>query len=243
MKKILVIILIILRIFYVQIKKFKRKIYNLNYWKEKNYYHHQKLLNFIEEIKPYLEKHNIIYWVHAGTLLGMTRHNDIIPWDDDIDFGFLYNKNIKNFINELIKDKKFIVKKDFFGFKIINPIDDIFIDMFKFIIKDNKIIQTKKSEKIWPSENYFYKELFPLKLNKFNRIYLPCPNKSNKICRRVFGKKYKKYFHFHLPHLFKFHIEKIYKEILDSIFLYIFYKINKNFRINKLKFIKTHEDL
>ncbi len=36
-----------------------------------------------------LEKHNIKYVAVAGTALGLNRHGGIIPWDNDIDLGFI----------------------------------------------------------------------------------------------------------------------------------------------------------
>ena len=36
-----------------------------------------------------LEKHNIKYVAVAGTILGLNRHGGIIPWDNDIDIGFI----------------------------------------------------------------------------------------------------------------------------------------------------------
>ena len=36
-----------------------------------------------------LEKHNIKYVAVAGTVLGLHRHGGIIPWDNDIDLGFI----------------------------------------------------------------------------------------------------------------------------------------------------------
>lgn len=51
-----------------------------------------ELLRFIDNV---CKKHDIIYWLHDGTLLGAVRHGGFIPWDDDVDLTMLrkdYNK-------------------------------------------------------------------------------------------------------------------------------------------------------
>ena len=56
------------------------------------------LIQLLQEFDTYCTKHNLTYYVIAGTLLGAIRHKGIIPWDDDIDICMPrvdYNKLIK----------------------------------------------------------------------------------------------------------------------------------------------------
>ncbi|OAD21065.1 LicD-like protein, partial [Candidatus Thiomargarita nelsonii] len=48
--------------------------------------HLKELLFFTEDL---LTKHGIFHWLDYGSLLGALRNQEIIPWDTDVDFGFL----------------------------------------------------------------------------------------------------------------------------------------------------------
>ena len=61
----------------------------------------------MNKMNQILKKHNIKYVALAGTILGLNRHGGIIPWDNDIDIGFIESEWIKlqSIRNELIRHK------------------------------------------------------------------------------------------------------------------------------------------
>lgn len=225
---IIILILVIYHIYEIIYKQYSILATDLRFWKKKYNNNHNKMNNFISEILPYFEKYDIKYWIHAGTLLGYIRHGGFIPWDDDIDFGYIDNSKIEYFKKDL--KNKYIIEEMFFGFKIIDKKNNnIFIDMFKYVIDKNNNIanQTYSANIIWPKENYYLNELFPLKKGEFENLELFVPNKSEIICNRIYGEDYKDIYYVHPPHFDNF-IANIYDGIGISTIM------NKKFYIKDL---------
>lgn len=55
-----------------------------------------KMVEILEAIDDICRRHDIDYWLAAGTLLGAVRHNGFIPWDDDCDI-VMFRKDFEKF--------------------------------------------------------------------------------------------------------------------------------------------------
>lgn len=76
---------------------------------------HAVLMIIAKEIKRICEKHNIHYFMLAGTQLGSVRHKGFIPWDDDMDLGMLredYDKFLEICKTELDQEHFYVQNLD-----------------------------------------------------------------------------------------------------------------------------------
>lgn len=51
--------------------------------------HQQIMLQIMKDFADFCDKHNLTYFLDAGTLLGAVRHKGFIPWDNDADVCML----------------------------------------------------------------------------------------------------------------------------------------------------------
>ena len=68
--------------------------------------------NFVETL-ILLEKNNIFYWICHGTLLGLIRDKDLIPWDHDVDIAVWYSEDIKKKIKSIMMNNNFSLKEKY----------------------------------------------------------------------------------------------------------------------------------
>ena len=111
----------------------------------------EKLHNAFRFAIDFFQKHNLSWFCAFGTAIGAVRHNDIIPWDDDIDLLMPRNDY----------DRLLGLKEEFLGtgYTVVSPKDDNYCLPFAKIIDLNTTI--------WEAPRYpfvlgVFIDIFPL---------------------------------------------------------------------------------
>ena len=149
-------------------------------------------LAILIDVADFCDKHNIVYYLACGTLLGAVRHRGFIPWDDDIDI-MMPRPDYNRFLNEYdgkykvlkpeegryfyakVYDNDTIVYEKGMDYKKYEPIG-IDIDIFPLdgIVDDEEVVERimKKSDRLetllrLSNQPVFYRSN---KLKAINRI-------------------------------------------------------------------------
>jgi lipopolysaccharide cholinephosphotransferase len=101
--------------------------------------------NFIETIQI-LNEQKISYWIFQGTLLGIIRDNNLIPWDSDIDIAVWSGSISKKQIKDLMLSNGYELKDDGnkYDYMLFNKEGGKFVDINFFkLSKDRNIVYTE----------------------------------------------------------------------------------------------------
>lgn len=123
-----------------------------------------KTYYLMNKINSIFEKHDIQYVATAGTLIGLNRHGGIIPWDNDIDIGFVDSE-----WDKLLNIKKELEDNGFkYNYVSNNHCHFGVIDCFKFTLKGECYEGDAKTYIHKDEYNNRYKQIYA-----YTTIYAP----------------------------------------------------------------------
>ncbi len=81
-------------------------------------------LKLLDQLRIFLEAHQLTYFAEVGTLLGAIRHGGFIPWDDDLDIGmpredYMKLQSLAGELPEPLRLKSFYVQDNFDQFHAV----------------------------------------------------------------------------------------------------------------------------
>lgn len=163
---------------------------------------HKKLHSLMDSFDKLCTKHDVGYWITAGTLLGAVRHQGIIPWDDDLDISMTQEQYDKLRVKMVIEDMKrtgYMIKTTPGGFTKFGKIREqgtkhgfaTWVDIFVMRLNQDKYeFRSANHRKSWPRMWYHKSEVERLKRYKFGKLMLPCPPKPSSFLKRAYGRNW-----------------------------------------------------
>lgn len=171
--------------------------------------HRETAIELLKKTILLLEEFHINYFIISGTLLGYIRHDDFIPWDDDIDLivdSSIFNK-LQNIMEKYSYELNFIKRGDYIvktcfknkDIRVECEWDDYvidknekyhwpFVDLFIYRNKDENTINF--FEKDWSIDIFF-----PIKNVKFVGLDVNIPNDPHSFLLKNYGNDYMKTIH------------------------------------------------
>lgn len=152
----------------------------------------------LQEVIRRLDDHNVVYWAASGTLLGVIRHGDVIPWDDDVDLAVVYDQ--ENLVNvnaalDALRAHGYPCGNTESGIKILDKDTLAFpwVDLLMVELgPDNRYRQCgDRAKHMWPQVNYNKQHIFPVQKGRFGSQLIWIPNQSENVLDDEFGNNWR----------------------------------------------------
>lgn len=150
-----------------------------------------------KHVFSHLDEVGIRYWLEAGSLLGAMRSGDVLPWDHDVDIGFVREDLLRSPWLKKAKDRPVVDAKGFFWEKATggnyyrvnySKINKIYINLFPFFVRNGTMTKdswfTSHGNMEFP-DNF----LHPMSSIEFVGRQVPSPNNIRDFLELRFGKK------------------------------------------------------
>ena len=114
-----------------------------------------RMLEMLLVLDEICRRHNIRYWLAAGTLLGAIRHKGYIPWDDDLDIELLredYDRLLKILPAELPDNLQLQTPETDNGY---------FFTYAKLRDRHSRLLETNAYDRIFQMQGIFI-DIFPM---------------------------------------------------------------------------------
>jgi phosphorylcholine metabolism protein LicD len=164
----------------------------------------QTAVDLLKITTDILDEFNIDYFLICGTLLGYVRHNDFIPYDDDMDL--IVSSDIKKHLPHIFKKYNYKLSmisvgnliKLCFNDKVYNL--NHFKTWTKFLMNSNDsyfwpfidlFIYEKKEDTIdFFEKKWDINEFFPIQKKEFNNLLVSIPRNPDYFLRKNYGENY-----------------------------------------------------
>jgi phosphorylcholine metabolism protein LicD len=179
-------------------------LFHNSFTKEKGFGEYKNIaVELLKKTIKILEEFKIKYFLISGTLLGYVRHNDFIPWDDDMDL--MVDKKIVELLPLIMKkygDELYFYYCHSYTIKFCfknQGIDINYDKVKKFCLNGNEykfpFIDLFYFEKIEGKFIFFHKEwnyddFFPVKKVLFNGITVTIPKNPHIFLVKNYGEDY-----------------------------------------------------
>ena len=121
------------------------------------------ILSILKDVAELCEKNKIDWWLESGSLLGLVRHGDFIPWDDDIDIA-MTRADYNRFLSIAQLDVEFTKK-----YQLWTEKDHHNIWGFAKVVSDKFTVVEKVKDKYCQKMNAFI-DIFPFEPTSTNFI-------------------------------------------------------------------------